>query len=165
MVVHDTGPGATLARCRSLGSGGCSACGPPDRGTGRQGRGTASVLIFENQDWEAAATIDNPCRPTPTRAMSFLASTGSELPRWVWVLDSDVAISRPDALKRAPWLIRPVRGMSGKSLVMPLGTDLPWQRLADLAVRARVRLSPQGVKEVSGSRPGLAASPSPPRGR
>jgi hypothetical protein len=36
--------------------------------------------------------------------------------------------------------------------------DLPWQRLADLAARARDRLSPRRVQEVSGSRPGLAAS-------
>ena len=86
---------------------GLRAAGPRDWPPGPR---TASVLIFENQDWETAATIDNPCRPAPSRAMSFVASTGSELPRWVWVLDSDVAISRPDALKRAPWLIRPVRG-------------------------------------------------------
>lgn len=39
--------------------------------------------------------------PALTQAMSFLASRGSELPRWVWVLDSDVVISRPDALKKA----------------------------------------------------------------
>jgi len=39
--------------------------------------------------------------PALTQAMSFLASRGSELPQWIWVLDSDVVISRPDALKRA----------------------------------------------------------------
>ena len=39
--------------------------------------------------------------PALTQAMSFLASRGSELPRWVWVLDSDVVISRPDALVKA----------------------------------------------------------------
>jgi glycosyltransferase involved in cell wall biosynthesis len=39
--------------------------------------------------------------PALTQAMSFLASGGSELPRWVWVLDSDVVISRPDALQKA----------------------------------------------------------------
>ena len=37
--------------------------------------------------------------PALTQAMSFLASKGSELPRWVWVLDSDIVISRPDALQ------------------------------------------------------------------
>lgn len=36
-----------------------------------------------------------------TQAMSFLASRGSELPQWVWVLDSDVVISRSDALEKA----------------------------------------------------------------
>ena len=35
--------------------------------------------------------------PALTQAMSFLASRGSGLPRWVWVLDSDVVVSRPDA--------------------------------------------------------------------
>lgn len=39
--------------------------------------------------------------PALTQAMSFLASKGSELPRWVWVLDSDIVISRPDALQKA----------------------------------------------------------------
>jgi glycosyltransferase involved in cell wall biosynthesis len=39
--------------------------------------------------------------PALTQAMSFLASKGSELPRWVWVLDSDIVISRPDALQQA----------------------------------------------------------------
>lgn len=39
--------------------------------------------------------------PALTQAMSFLASRGSELPRWVWVLDSDAVISRPDALEKA----------------------------------------------------------------
>jgi glycosyltransferase involved in cell wall biosynthesis len=39
--------------------------------------------------------------PALTQAMSFLASRGSGLPRWVWVLDSDVVISRPDALQKA----------------------------------------------------------------
>jgi glycosyltransferase involved in cell wall biosynthesis len=39
--------------------------------------------------------------PALTQAMSFLASRGSELPQWVWVLDSDAVISRPDALKKA----------------------------------------------------------------
>jgi glycosyltransferase involved in cell wall biosynthesis len=39
--------------------------------------------------------------PALTQAMSFLASRGSALPRWVWVLDSDVVISRPDALQQA----------------------------------------------------------------
>lgn len=39
--------------------------------------------------------------PALTQAMSFLASKGSELPRWVWVLDSDVVISRADALHKA----------------------------------------------------------------
>ena len=35
--------------------------------------------------------------PALNQAMSFLASRGSGLPRWVWVLDSDVVVSRPDA--------------------------------------------------------------------
>jgi GT2 family glycosyltransferase len=39
--------------------------------------------------------------PALNQAMSFLASRDSELPRWVWVLDSDVVISRPDALEKA----------------------------------------------------------------
>jgi hypothetical protein len=39
--------------------------------------------------------------PALTQAMSFLASRGSRLPRWIWVLDSDIVISRPDALKKA----------------------------------------------------------------
>jgi glycosyltransferase involved in cell wall biosynthesis len=39
--------------------------------------------------------------PALNQAMSFLASRGSELPRWVWVLDSDVVVSRPDALEEA----------------------------------------------------------------
>jgi glycosyltransferase involved in cell wall biosynthesis len=39
--------------------------------------------------------------PALTQAMSFLASKSSELPRWVWLLDSDVVISRPDALHKA----------------------------------------------------------------
>ena len=39
--------------------------------------------------------------PALTQAMSFLASRGSAFPRWVWVLDSDVVISRPDALRKA----------------------------------------------------------------
>jgi len=39
--------------------------------------------------------------PALNQAMSFLASAGSGLPQWVWVLDSDVVISRPDALRRA----------------------------------------------------------------
>jgi hypothetical protein len=39
--------------------------------------------------------------PALTQAMSFLASRGSELPQWVWVLDSDAVISRPDALVKA----------------------------------------------------------------
>ena len=39
--------------------------------------------------------------PALTQAMSFLASRRTGLPRWVWVLDSDVVISRPDALKKA----------------------------------------------------------------
>jgi glycosyltransferase involved in cell wall biosynthesis len=39
--------------------------------------------------------------PALTQAMSFLAARGSDLPQWVWVLDSDVVISRPDALKKA----------------------------------------------------------------
>ena len=33
--------------------------------------------------------------------MSFLASRRIGLPRWVWVLDSDVVVSRPNALKKA----------------------------------------------------------------
>ena len=39
--------------------------------------------------------------PALTQAMSFLASRRTELPRWVWALDSDVVISRPDALEQA----------------------------------------------------------------
>jgi hypothetical protein len=39
--------------------------------------------------------------PALTQAMSLLASRGSGLPRWVWVLDSDAVISRPDALQKA----------------------------------------------------------------
>jgi hypothetical protein len=31
----------------------------------------------------------------------LLWSKGSQLPRWVWVLDSDIVISRPDALQKA----------------------------------------------------------------
>lgn len=39
--------------------------------------------------------------PALTQAMSFLASRRIGLPRWVWVLDSDVVVSRPDSLKKA----------------------------------------------------------------
>jgi glycosyltransferase involved in cell wall biosynthesis len=39
--------------------------------------------------------------PALTQAMSFLAARRSELPQWVWALDSDVVISRPDALSKA----------------------------------------------------------------
>lgn len=39
--------------------------------------------------------------PALTQAMSSLAARGSGLPQWVWVLDSDVVISRPDALEAA----------------------------------------------------------------
>jgi hypothetical protein len=39
--------------------------------------------------------------PALTQAMSFLASKSTELPRWVWILDSDVVISRPEALEKA----------------------------------------------------------------
>ena len=39
--------------------------------------------------------------PALTQAMSFLASRRIRLPRWVWVLDSDAVISRPDSLKKA----------------------------------------------------------------
>jgi len=39
--------------------------------------------------------------PALTQAMSFLASRSTGLPRWVWVLDSDVVISRPEALEKA----------------------------------------------------------------
>jgi len=39
--------------------------------------------------------------PALTQAMSFLASGISGLPRWVWVLDSDVVVTRPDALEKA----------------------------------------------------------------
>jgi glycosyltransferase involved in cell wall biosynthesis len=39
--------------------------------------------------------------PALNQAMSFLASRVSELPQWVWVLDSDAVISRPDALEKA----------------------------------------------------------------
>jgi glycosyltransferase involved in cell wall biosynthesis len=39
--------------------------------------------------------------PALTQAMSFLASKFTELPQWVWALDSDVVVSRPDALEQA----------------------------------------------------------------
>lgn len=39
--------------------------------------------------------------PALTQGMSFLASRRSEMPAWVWVLDSDVVVSRPDALAQA----------------------------------------------------------------
>ncbi|HXT90675.1 MAG TPA: glycosyltransferase family 2 protein [Trebonia sp.] len=39
--------------------------------------------------------------PALNQAMSFLAASGPGLPRWVWALDSDVVISRPDALSKA----------------------------------------------------------------
>ena len=39
--------------------------------------------------------------PALTQAISFLASRRSGLPRWVWVVDSDVVVSRPDALEKA----------------------------------------------------------------
>jgi glycosyltransferase involved in cell wall biosynthesis len=39
--------------------------------------------------------------PALTQAMSFIAARDSDLPQWVWVLDSDVVISRPDALGKA----------------------------------------------------------------
>jgi glycosyltransferase involved in cell wall biosynthesis len=39
--------------------------------------------------------------PALNQAVSFLASKGSGLPRWVWVLDSDAVISRPDTLEKA----------------------------------------------------------------
>ena len=39
--------------------------------------------------------------PALTQAMSFLAARRTGLPRWIWVLDSDVVISRPDALRLA----------------------------------------------------------------
>ena len=48
------------------------------------------------------ANADNAMHgPALTQAMSFLASRRTELPRWVWALDSDVVISRPDALEQA----------------------------------------------------------------
>jgi hypothetical protein len=59
----------------------------------------------------------------------------------------------------------PTRGRSGKSVDRGAQFTYGCGRLADLAVRARVRLSPRGVQEASGSRPGLAASPCPQRGR
>lgn len=39
--------------------------------------------------------------PALNQAMSLLASSDSALPRWVWVVDSDVVVSRPDALAKA----------------------------------------------------------------
>src|ERR1700733_6570199 len=39
--------------------------------------------------------------PALTRPMSTPAPSRSELPQWVWALDSDVVISRPDALSKA----------------------------------------------------------------
>jgi glycosyltransferase involved in cell wall biosynthesis len=39
--------------------------------------------------------------PALTQAMSFLAAKSTELPQWVWALDSDVVVSRPDALEQA----------------------------------------------------------------
>jgi glycosyltransferase involved in cell wall biosynthesis len=39
--------------------------------------------------------------PALNQAISFLASRGSQLPQWVWVLDSDAVVSRPDALEKA----------------------------------------------------------------
>lgn len=39
--------------------------------------------------------------PALNQAMSFLAASGPGLPRWVWVLDSDVVVSRPGALSQA----------------------------------------------------------------
>ena len=39
--------------------------------------------------------------PALNQALSFLASRSTGLARWVWVLDSDVVISRPDTLQRA----------------------------------------------------------------
>ena len=49
--------------------------------------------------WESLeiVVVDNAL----TQAMSFLASRRTELPRWVWALDSDVVVSRPDALEQA----------------------------------------------------------------
>ncbi len=48
------------------------------------------------------ANADNAMHgPALTQAMSFLASRRTELPRWVWALDSDVVISRPNALEQA----------------------------------------------------------------
>ena len=45
-------------------------------------------------------------------------------------------------------VIRSHRGMSGKSVDLQPGRRLPWQRLADLAVRARVRSSREGSRSV-----------------
>jgi hypothetical protein len=39
--------------------------------------------------------------PALSQAMSFLASRRTELPRWVWALDSNVVINRSDALEQA----------------------------------------------------------------
>jgi glycosyltransferase involved in cell wall biosynthesis len=39
--------------------------------------------------------------PALNQALSFLAARRTEMPRWVWVLDSDVVISRADALGQA----------------------------------------------------------------
>lgn len=39
--------------------------------------------------------------PALTQAVSFLASRGTGLPRWIWALDSDAVISRPDTLEKA----------------------------------------------------------------
>ena len=49
--------------------------------------------------------------------------------------------------------------MSGKPVDLGAQFAYGCRGLADLAVRASVRLSPRGVQEASGSRPGLAASP------
>jgi glycosyltransferase involved in cell wall biosynthesis len=39
--------------------------------------------------------------PALSQAISFLAASGPGLPRWIWVLDSDIVVSRPDALSKA----------------------------------------------------------------
>jgi hypothetical protein len=59
----------------------------------------------------------------------------------------------------------PAGGLSGKSV--DLGAQLAYDGTGwpTWRVRARDRLSPRGVQEVSGSRPGLAASPRPPRSK
>src|ERR1700755_121460 len=68
-------------------------------GTAARISSTAAAAFF----WLRTAITT--CAPFAARSLavtrSFLASKFTELPQWVWVLDSDVVVSKPDALEQA----------------------------------------------------------------